>query len=87
MAACGNARLCLNHTTRMGTHGGWSRDTHEILGVHPEDLERVRSAFNSLDIMYKEQLLGFVSLLPSATKVDLRFLLFRLEASGKQITL
>ena len=54
--------------------GDWGCNRSEILGVHPEELERVRCGF-------KEQLVRFVGLLPSATKVDLRFLLFRLEAS------
>jgi hypothetical protein len=53
--------------------------------VQPEELEHLRSGFNSLDKKYKEQLAKFVSFLPSASQVDLRFLLFRLEASGKMV--
>jgi len=84
-AACINAKLYSHDSSLAGHHGEWRYDSHSILGVHPEELMRLRSGFNSLDKKYKEQLANFVCYLPSASQVDLRFLLFRLETSGKMV--
>lgn len=66
------------------TRGKWgSNDPAAILGVSPEDLEPVHFGLDALDRNYGDQLARFVGLLPSAAHVDLRFLLFRLEAGGK----
>ena len=81
-AACADAKRYLKNEMRFGGHEKWRCDSQDILGVQPTALEQSRSAFNSLDHKFKEQLSTCVRILPSATQVDLRFLLFRLETSG-----
>lgn len=67
------------------TRGQWGRQGGKagILGVVPSELERIHAGLDALDQSYGDQLAKFVGLLPTAADVDLRFLLFRLEAGGK----
>ena len=55
--------------------GEWSSEGLEpsILGVPPQDLERVHLGLDTLDRNYGDQLAKFVGLLPSAGHVDLRY--------------
>lgn len=68
--------------------GEWGSDglRPTVLGVAPDDLDRVHIELDALDRNYCNQLGKFVELLPGAAHVDLRFLLFRLEAGGKTRT-
>ena len=84
-AACFKARQQVHNVALAEFRGEWSSDglSPAILGVAPQDLERVHFGLDALDRSYGDQLAKFVGLLPSAAHVDLRFLLFRLEAGGK----
>ena len=55
--------------------GEWGSEGLEpsILGVPPQDLERVHIGLDTLDRNYGDQLAKFVGLLPSAGHVDLRY--------------
>lgn len=83
--ACFKARSYVNNAIIAEACGQWGADglSPTILGVRPDALERVQYGLDNLDSNYGDQLAKFVDLLPSAAHVDLRFLLFRLEAGGK----
>lgn len=82
--ACSKARTYVEKTDTSAVRGQWGSTglRTAILGVAPEELDRVHYGLDNLDRTYGEQLAKFVGLLPSADHVDLRFLLFRLEAGG-----
>ena len=84
-AACFKARMHVHDAATAEARGQWGRQAGRvpILGVVPDDLARVHATLDGLDRAYGDQLAKFVGLLPSAAHVDLRFLLFRLEAGGK----
>ena len=84
-AACFKAKRHVNNAILAEARGEWSSNglAPAILGVAPGDLERLHFGLDALDRSYGDQLAKFVNLLPSAAHVDLRFLLFRLEAGGK----
>ena len=58
----------------LEARGEWGRHegSHPILGVPPLELERVHYGLQKLDSIYGEQLISFLSLLPSAAHLDLR---------------
>lgn len=84
-SACFKARMLVQSSAAASARGQWGRQSNKgpPLGVEPTELARVHRQLASLDRNYGEQLAKFVGLLPSAAHVDLRFLLFRLEAGGK----
>ena len=56
--------------------GQWGRreGLHPVLGVPPQELERVHHGLDKLDAIYEEQLRAFVDLLAMAGYLDLRYL-------------